>query len=78
MQKTKHIDLKSSVESQGEVVTQIVTFIGGVKKTIKGIKSDTIAQGQFTKFETEDGRLIMVNDQNVLCVEVFTEKKKNK
>lgn len=71
----KNIDLKSSVEVKGKIVTQIITFMGGTKKTIPGVKSETIKQGQFTKFETEDGRLIMINDANVLCVEVFSENK---
>ncbi len=70
---SKKISLKSTVESKGKTVTQIITFTGGVKKTIKGIISSTIAQGQFTKFETTDGRLVMVNDDNVLCIEVFQE-----
>lgn len=75
MAKTKitEIDLKSTAEVKGEVVTQIITFVGGTKKTIKGVITKSIMQGQFTKFETTDGRLIMVNDQNVLCVEVFGE-----
>ena len=71
----KQINLKSSVKSKGKVVAQIITFVGGVKKTIRGIKADTIIQGQFPKFETEDGRLVMINDQNVLSIEVFTEEK---
>lgn len=71
------IDLKSSVETKGKIVTEIITFVGGLKKTISGIKSHTIKQGQFTKFETEDGRLVMINDVNVLCIEVFTEKNGN-
>jgi predicted ABC-class ATPase len=64
-------DLKSSTQSKGEVVTQIITSITGVKKTIKGVLTKTIEQGQFTKFETQDGRLVMVNDPNVFVVEVF-------
>ncbi|HAO64790.1 TPA: hypothetical protein DCQ44_02280 [Candidatus Taylorbacteria bacterium] len=71
------IDLRSSVEAKGSIVTQIITFIGGAKKTIPGIKTETIRQGQFTKFETTDGRLVMINDANVLCIEVFTEKNGN-
>ena len=37
------------------------------------MKTETIQQGQFTKFETTDGRLVMINDINVLSVEVFNE-----
>lgn len=69
---SKRLDLKSTVSTQGKITTQIITFIGGTKKTIGGIISSSIAQGQFTKFNTTDGRLVMVNDQNVLCVEVFS------
>ena len=65
--------LKSSVEQRGKIVTQIITSTRGIKKTFKGVKTDTIEQGQFTHFETLDGRLIMVNDRNVLFVEVFNE-----
>lgn len=66
-------DLKSSVEIKGKTVTQIITFTGGTKKTIKGVKTETISQGQMTKFETTDGRYILINDINVLCIEVFSE-----
>lgn len=65
--------LKSSAERKGKIVTQIITFVGGIKKTVRGVKTETIQQGQFTKFETTDGRLVMINDINVLSVEVFNE-----
>lgn len=67
------IDLKSSAGRKGKVVTQIITATTGIKKTIRGVLTDTIEQGQFTKFETVNGRLIMVNDENVFIVEVFNE-----
>ena len=66
--------MKSSVEMKGKVVSQVITFVGGYKKTIQGIKGDTITQSEFTHFETEDGRLVMVNTKNVLLIEVFKEK----
>lgn len=44
-----------------------------MKKTIRGILTNSIMQGQFTKFETTDGRLVMVNDPKVLIIEVFSE-----
>ena len=66
-------DLKSSVAKKGTTVTQIITAVSGIKKTIHGVKTDTISQGQMTKFETEDGRMILINDENVFCVEVFEE-----
>jgi len=67
-------NLKSSVnEISGEIVTQIIHFINGEKRTFSHIKSRTIRQGQFTKFQQEDGTWIMINDKNVLCIEVFNE-----
>tara|TARA_R110001592_G_scaffold314659_1_gene590376 strand:+ start:17630 stop:17854 length:225 start_codon:yes stop_codon:yes gene_type:complete len=67
-------NLKSSVnEISGELVTQIIHFLGGEKRTFSHIKSKTIRQGQFTKYQQNDGTWIMVNDKNVLCIEVFSE-----
>lgn len=66
------IDLKSSVREKGKIVTQIVHFVGGVKKTFPGVITSTIVQGQFTHFDTEDGRRVMIHDKNVLFVEIFT------
>lgn len=70
----KTINLKSSVQEKGKTVTQIVTFVNGIKKTFPGVKTETIVQGQFTHFDTENGRRVMVNDKNVLFVEVFEDK----
>ena len=68
------IDLKSSViEIAGEYVTQIIHFVGGEKRTFNNIKSSNIKQGQFTKLLTKDERMILINDKNVLCIEVFPE-----
>ena len=67
------MNLQSSTKSQGEVVTQIIHFINGEKRTFEDIKTDSIKQGQFTKFKTTDDRLIMINDKNVLCIEVFRQ-----
>jgi hypothetical protein len=67
------IDLKSSVSGVSEYVTQIIHFKDGIKRTFYGVKSKSINQGQFTKFELKDGRFILVNDNNVLCIEVFGE-----
>lgn len=71
--KKKGTDLLSSVERKGRTVTQIITCVSGIKKTFRGVRTETIENGQFTKFETVDGRLILINDQNVFCVEVFSE-----
>ena len=66
-------DLQSSLKSKGEYVTQIIHFVGGVTRTFESIKTAEIKQGQMTKLETKDGRIIMINDSNVLCIEVFSE-----
>ena len=66
-------NLLSSVAKEGRYVTQIIHFKEGYRKTIHGIDTLSIEQGQFTKFETKDGRLIMVNDKNILCIEIITE-----
>ena len=67
------MDLQSSLKSKGKYVTQIIHFKDGVKRTFSGILPDTLKQGQYTKMSTVDGRMLMVNDDNVLCIEVFAE-----
>tara|TARA_R110001599_G_scaffold343474_1_gene566114 strand:- start:350 stop:613 length:264 start_codon:yes stop_codon:yes gene_type:complete len=67
------VDLKSSVKEQGEYVTQIYHFVGGIKRTYSGIEAKSIRQGQFTKFRCKNGALVMVNDVNVLMIEIFPE-----
>ena len=71
-------NLKSTVNEQGKTVTQIIHFMGGVKRTYHGILSESIKQGQFTKMMCRDGTMIMVNDNNVLCIEIFKENYVNK
>ena len=66
-------DLQSSLKSKGEYVTQIIHFVGGVKRTFEGVSTSKIKQGQMTKLELKDGRIVIINDTNVLCVEVFSE-----
>ena len=72
-QMIENLDLKSSIKEQGEYVTQIIHFVGGEKRTYDGIKSDSIRQGQFTKFKCKNGAMVMINDANVLMIEVFPE-----
>lgn len=67
------MDTKSTVQQKGEYVTQIIHFIGGEKRTFSGLETKTMKQGQFTKIHTKDGRMILINDKNVLCIEVFQE-----
>jgi hypothetical protein len=68
------MDLQSSVKKQGQWVTQIIHFVGGEKRTFENINSEIIKQGQFTKLITKDDRMILINDKNVLCIEIFKEK----
>jgi hypothetical protein len=67
------VDLQSSVKSKGKFTTQIIHFVGGEKRTFENIESEYIKQGQFTKLMTKDGRMILINDKNVLCIEVFPQ-----
>jgi hypothetical protein len=73
------LNLNSSVgdkyftETYSDTVTQIIHFKDGIKRTFSGVKPKTIRQGQFTKFKLKDGSMIMINDDNVLCIEIFTE-----
>ena len=71
------INLKASIndlgDEWGDYVTQIIHFINGEKRTFHGVDTRTIKQGQFTKLKCRDGSMLMINDINVLCVEVFKE-----
>lgn len=67
------VDLESSVKSQGQWVTKIIHFVGGEKRTLEGVNTHTIRQGQFTKYHLRSGCYLMVNDKNVLMIEVFKE-----
>ena len=77
MKKEKQADLKPSISTSYfldcESVTQIIHFKNGVKRTFTGILPNTLKQGQFTKMSTKDGRMLIINDSNVLCIEVFAE-----
>ena len=66
-------DLQSSLKKKGKYVTQIIHFKGGIKRTFEGVSTNSIKQGQMTKLELKDGRYVLVNDDNVLCIEVFSE-----
>ena len=67
------MNLQSSVNKLGETVTEIIHFSNGNKRTFGGIITTTIKQGEFTKMDTTDGRMILVNTANVDCIEVFKE-----
>lgn len=67
------MSLRSSVEQHGDVVTQITGFLDGSKKTWRRVKTETIEEGSFAKFETEDGRKVYVNINNVAWFEIIKE-----
>jgi hypothetical protein len=67
------INLKSTIIKKGRYVTQIIHFIGGEKRTFHNVDTHSLKQGQFTKFDTADDRLVMINDKNVLCIEIISE-----
>lgn len=67
------VNLKSSINKKGKFVTQIIHFKDGEKRTFEDVDTSSIKQGQFTKFETKDGRLVLINDKNVNCIEIIGE-----
>ena len=73
LHQSEQISLLSSVEKKGEIVTQIITGIGGTKKTFRGVITKSIEQGEMTHFDLTDGRTILINTPNILWVEVFKE-----
>ena len=70
----KETNLHSSVNQMGETVTQIIHFSWWNKRTIDGVITSTIKQGEMTKFKTTKGVMWMINTSNVDCVEIFTDK----
>ena len=66
-------NLLSSITKKGKYVTQIVHFMNGYRKTIHEVDTHSIEEGKFTKFKVKDGRMILVNEKNVLMIEVFEE-----
>lgn len=66
--------IHTSISEVGDSVTQVITMVGGYKKTFRGILTNTIMQGEFTHFTTRDGRKVMVRTDNVLFVETTSEK----
>ena len=70
---SKTVNLQSTINEQGKYVTQIIHFMGGIKRTYTGILTESIKQGQFTKFKCKNGAMVMINDSNVLMIEIFPE-----
>lgn len=67
------MNYQSSVSKVGKIVSQIIHFSGGNKRTFEGIITESIVQGEFTKMKTTNGRTLMINTSNVDCIEVFKE-----
>lgn len=66
---------KSSVETAWSIVNQIIHFSNWNKRTIENIITSTIKQGEFTKFQTTNNVMRLINTQNVDCIEVFSIEK---
>jgi hypothetical protein len=66
-------EVHSSVQNKGKYVTQVITGIHGYKKTFHGVDTGSIMSGEFTHFNTKDGRKVMVRTENVLFVEITSE-----
>jgi len=66
-------NLHSTAGTLGKTVTQIIHFRNGNKRTFSGILTETIKQGEFTKMQLADGRMLMINTANVDCIEIFSE-----
>ena len=66
-------NLQSSVNKVSDVVTQVIIFRDGIKKTYHDVLSSSIEDGTFCKFKTKTGQLILINTQNVLSIEVYPE-----
>ena len=67
------MNLQSSVNKLGTTVTQIIHFSHGNKRTFSGIITESIKQGEFTKLTLTDGRMLLINTNNVDLIEVFPE-----
>lgn len=67
------VNLQSSIKEVGPTTTQIFHFVGNVKRTIHGIITASIKDGEMFKSRTKDGRMIMINRNNLLMTEVFNE-----
>ncbi len=49
----------------------VATF--DLDETKRNTETIEVRQGQFTKLYQNDGTMIMINDKNILCIEVFKE-----
>lgn len=63
----------SSAQKLGKTVTQIIHFSGGNKRTIEGVITSRIKQGEFTKLTCTNGVIWSINTNNVDCFETIAE-----
>jgi len=70
----------SSVYMVAKKTKQIFHFKGNVKRTFSNIMTDEILEGEMLKLFLEDGRMLVINKNNLLMTEIFSEdvQKKNK
>lgn len=69
------IKMKSNIEEVGEIVTQIISFKNGEKKTLKHVITKSISQSEFTKMDVTDGRRFSIQTKEVNWFESIPEKK---
>lgn len=67
---TSKDSLRSSVETYGILVDQVIQFSGGNKKTFRKVRSGTISQSEFTRFELDNGVVVYINTKNVDWFEI--------
>ncbi len=65
--------MHSTIAELGKVVTQVITMMGGYKKTFRGVKTDSFLVGEYSHFETTDGRKVMIRTENILIIETTKE-----
>lgn len=63
-------NLQSSVNKMGKEVIQIFHFSNGNKRTF-AVLPETIKDGSFCKMDMPNGGYLLVNPNNVDCIEVF-------
>lgn len=65
--------MHSTVAEKGRYVTQTFTMVDGYKKVIRGIDTSSFMVGEFTHFDTKDGRKVMVRTDKVLFIETTSD-----
>lgn len=67
------MNLGSTVNRVGKVVTQIIHFKSGHIRTFGGCLPETIKDGRFVKIMRNNGSMLMVREVEVECIEVWPE-----